>query len=173
MFFKIFQDITIFFEKHYVSFPVVGYISHDSLRRQTHMYFVGKTKKDEKTSRKWQNPWSSKRQCLVLLSFSGDCEWNEKFRVCVIPSGFRFGVSWLGDDAVVRAWPWEDRRGIFLAKHWSSWWNKYGKARSTFLYCSGDIFAAHFKKTINFQIFMFMPHVLIMPHSLWYYILGK
>lgn len=34
----------------------------------------------------------SQRQCLVLLSFSGDQELDEKFREWIIPSGFGFGV---------------------------------------------------------------------------------
>lgn len=44
------------------------------------MHFVGKNRKDKNPVGSKRSFDGSKRQCLVLLSFSGDRELDEKFK---------------------------------------------------------------------------------------------
>lgn len=121
-----FLAVTIWHILH--PFHVEWCFSHYLPRRQTHMHFVGKTKMDENTGMKWETHWRFERTLLSSVEFLRGLRVGWKiWRAGTIPSGFRFGVSRLQDDTVSRAWPWKDRWGSLLAKHWSSKWNKDGK----------------------------------------------
>ena len=139
-----------------------------------HIYFVGKTKMGEKISRKWENPWRFKKTPMFsFVEFLRGLGLGWKIQSPCHPAGLQawsFLTTWW---CCSKGMTWKYRWGLFLAKHWSSRRSKYGKTRNTFLCCLCQKFAAHFKKTIDFQIFMFIPNVLIVPHSLWYYILSK
>lgn len=111
----------IFFSLWYVTFQTTP-------QGDKHTCFLGKTKRDEKTGRKLENLWCFQKTTFSFAEFLRGSGIGWKIEsVCVIPSAFRFGVSWLHGDALLRAWPWKERWDPFLAKHWSPKRNKYGK----------------------------------------------
>lgn len=66
-----------------------------------------------------------KRQCSFCSVSQGIGNWMKNV-VCILPSDFTLGVSWLCDDNALGV-QHEKIDGVFLAKHGFLKWNKYGK----------------------------------------------
>lgn len=142
--------------------PSVEWYFHNACK-ETNMRFVGKAKMDENTGRKWETHWRFEGTLLSLWSFWEDWELDEKFKdPAPSPQASGLGVSQLQGD-ILRAWPWKDRWGSLLAKHWSSKWNKDGEIFP--FACSRSVFAADLKKTkASFKCSRLVTNILMVSH---------